>query len=133
MVVDVVFPGWIPFKGLAVSQDIPGWVHAQDVAMSYPWQTLVAGHLGRLGTRADVDLQRQYVADLTASARATIWMRPRSKRPPPLKPGTPARSLVQMCSLSTVRMRCSSRCGSMRACSARSASTRSVHGPAAPL
>ena len=36
MVVDVVFPGWIPFKGLAVSQDIPGWVHAQDVAMSYP-------------------------------------------------------------------------------------------------
>ena len=72
MVVDVVFPGWIPFKGLAVSQDIPGWVHAQDVAMSSPWQTLVAGHLGRLGTRADVDLQRQYVADLTASARATI-------------------------------------------------------------
>src|SRR5262249_39449787 len=69
---DVVFPGWVPFKGLAVSQDIPGWAHAQDVAMSYPWQTLVAGHLGRLGTRADVDLQRQYVADLTASARATI-------------------------------------------------------------
>jgi glyoxylase-like metal-dependent hydrolase (beta-lactamase superfamily II) len=72
MVVDVVMPGWIPFKGLAVSQDIPGWVHAQDVAMSYAWQTLVAGHLGRLGTRADVDVQRQYVADLAASARATL-------------------------------------------------------------
>src|SRR5690242_16065801 len=24
MVVDVIFPGWVPFKGLAVSQDIPG-------------------------------------------------------------------------------------------------------------
>src|SRR5579864_3625955 len=61
MVVDVLFPGWVPFKGLAVSQDIPGWVRAQDVAMDYPWQTLVGGHLGRLGTRADGDLQRQYV------------------------------------------------------------------------
>jgi glyoxylase-like metal-dependent hydrolase (beta-lactamase superfamily II) len=72
MVVDVVMPGWIPFKGLAVSQDIPGWVHAQDIAMSYAWQTLVAGHLGRLGTRADVELQREYVADLAASARSTV-------------------------------------------------------------
>jgi glyoxylase-like metal-dependent hydrolase (beta-lactamase superfamily II) len=72
MVVDVVYPGWIPFKGLAVSQDIPGWVRAQDVAMDYPWQTLVAGHLGRLGTRADGELQQQYVADLDASARATM-------------------------------------------------------------
>ena len=72
MVVDVVFPGWIPFKGLAVSQDIPGWIHAQDVAMSYAWQTLVGGHLGRLGARADADLQRQYVSDLAASARATL-------------------------------------------------------------
>jgi glyoxylase-like metal-dependent hydrolase (beta-lactamase superfamily II) len=72
MVVDVIFPGWVPFKGLAVSQDIPGWVHAQDVAMGYAWQTLVGGHLGRLGTRADAELQKQYVADLDASARTTL-------------------------------------------------------------
>jgi len=72
MVVDVVFPGWIPFKGLAVSQDVPGWMRAQDVAMTYAWRTLVGGHLGRLGARADADLQRQYVADLAASARATL-------------------------------------------------------------
>lgn len=72
MVVDVVFPGWVPFKGLAVSQDIPGWVRAQNVAMGYAWQTLVAGHLGRLGTRADGELQQHYVADLDASARTTL-------------------------------------------------------------
>jgi glyoxylase-like metal-dependent hydrolase (beta-lactamase superfamily II) len=72
MVVDVIFPGWVPFKGLAVSQDIPGWVHAQDVAMGYAWQTLVAGHLGRLGTRADGELQKQYVADLDANARTAL-------------------------------------------------------------
>ena len=72
MLVDVVMPGWIPFKGLAVSQDIPGWIAAHDVALGYAWQTLVGGHLGRLGTRSDAELQRQYVADLQASARATV-------------------------------------------------------------
>ena len=72
MVVDVLFPGWVPFKGLAVAQDIPGWVHAQDVAMDYPWQTLVGGHLGRLGTRQDGLTQIQYIADLTTSTKAAI-------------------------------------------------------------
>jgi glyoxylase-like metal-dependent hydrolase (beta-lactamase superfamily II) len=72
MVVDVLYPGWVPFKNLAVSQDIPGWTEAQRRAMQYPWTTLVGGHLGRLGTRADGDLQRQYVIDLEASARATL-------------------------------------------------------------
>ena len=72
MVVDVIFPGWVPFKNLAVSQDIPDWIRAQDIAMGYQWQTLVGGHLGRLGRRADGDLQIAYVADLLAGARATI-------------------------------------------------------------
>jgi glyoxylase-like metal-dependent hydrolase (beta-lactamase superfamily II) len=72
MLVDVIFPGWVPFKNLAISQDIPAWISAQDTAMGYRWDTLVGGHLGRLGTRADGLLQIQYIADLLASARATI-------------------------------------------------------------
>jgi glyoxylase-like metal-dependent hydrolase (beta-lactamase superfamily II) len=72
MLVDVIFPGWVPWQNLAVSQDIPDWIKAQDIALSYPWQTLVAGHLGRLGTRADAELQIAYVADLLAAARATV-------------------------------------------------------------
>lgn len=72
MVVDVLYPGWVPFKHLAVSQDIPAWVKAHDVAMEYPWKTLVGGHLGRLGVRADGRIQQQYVADLEASTRAAM-------------------------------------------------------------
>ena len=72
MVVDVLYPGWVPFKNLGVSQDVPGWIAAHDIAMRYPWTTLVGGHLGRLGTRADGTLQQQYVADLDAAARAAI-------------------------------------------------------------
>lgn len=72
MVVDVLFPGWVPFGNLAVSQNIPGWIDAHDVAMSYSWKTLVGGHLGRLGVRADGVIQKQYVADLEDSVRAAI-------------------------------------------------------------
>ena len=72
MVVDVLFPGWVPFKNLAVSQDIPGWVRAHDITMDYRWTTLVGGHLGRLGVRADGDLQRQYMRDLDASVKQTM-------------------------------------------------------------
>jgi glyoxylase-like metal-dependent hydrolase (beta-lactamase superfamily II) len=72
MVVDVLFPGWVPFKSLAVSQDIPAWVRAHDIAMDYGWTTLVAGHLGRLGVRADGELQRQYIRDLDASVKQTM-------------------------------------------------------------
>jgi glyoxylase-like metal-dependent hydrolase (beta-lactamase superfamily II) len=72
MLVDVIFPRWVPWKQLAVSQAIPDWIQAQHIALSYPWQTLVAGHLGRLGTRADAQLQIAYVADLLAGARVTI-------------------------------------------------------------
>jgi glyoxylase-like metal-dependent hydrolase (beta-lactamase superfamily II) len=72
MVVDVIFPGWAPFKNLAESQDVPGWIAAHDAVLATPWRTLIGGHVGRLGTRADVALQRDYVHDLAASARATL-------------------------------------------------------------
>ncbi|MEU8197262.1 MBL fold metallo-hydrolase [Microbispora amethystogenes] len=72
MVVDVLYPGWVPFKNLAVSQDIPGWLRAHGIAMRYPWRTLVGGHLGRLGARADGHLQQRYLADLQTSVRDTV-------------------------------------------------------------
>lgn len=72
MVVDVIFPGWVPFKNLAVSQNIPGWVRAHDIALDYQWTSLVGGHVGRLGVRADGELQRQYIRDLDASVKYTM-------------------------------------------------------------
>jgi glyoxylase-like metal-dependent hydrolase (beta-lactamase superfamily II) len=72
MVVDVIFPGWAPFKDLAESQDIPGWLSAHETVLDYPWTTLIAGHLGRLGNRADVEVQQNYVADLQAGARSAL-------------------------------------------------------------
>ncbi|MEO3972939.1 MBL fold metallo-hydrolase [Streptomyces sp. CAU 1734] len=72
MVVDVVFPGWVPFRGVSFSQDLPGSIAAHDTALRYSWDTLVSGHVGRLGTRADVRLQQRYIADLEASGRYVL-------------------------------------------------------------
>src|SRR5580692_5915609 len=30
MVVDILFPGWVPFKSLGIAEDIHGWIGAQD-------------------------------------------------------------------------------------------------------
>ena len=70
MAVDILYPGWVPFDYVAVSQDIPGWINAQNIVMHYPWKTFVGGHLGRLGVRADGDVQIQYMNDLVASVKA---------------------------------------------------------------
>ncbi len=71
MLVDIVFPGWVPFMQLAIAQDVTGFVQAHDIALRYNFDTFVGGHLTRLGTRQDVQIQKQFIMDLiAASAKA---------------------------------------------------------------
>jgi glyoxylase-like metal-dependent hydrolase (beta-lactamase superfamily II) len=69
MLVDVIFPGWIPFPYLAIAKDTAGFIQAHDIALNnYDFDTIVAGHLTRLGTREDVEIQREFVSDLEKTA-----------------------------------------------------------------
>ena len=69
MFVDVIFPGWIPFPYLAIAKDTAGFIQAHDIALNnYDFDTIVAGHLTRLGTREDVEIQREFVSDLEKAA-----------------------------------------------------------------
>ena len=72
MLVDVIFPGWIPFKALAVSQNIHGFVEAHEEALRYDFDTLVSGHLDEPGTREDVETQQSFVTDRRANSAAAI-------------------------------------------------------------
>jgi glyoxylase-like metal-dependent hydrolase (beta-lactamase superfamily II) len=72
MLVDVVLPGWVPIYNVNVSTDIPGFIEAPDIALSYPWRHYIGGHLGRLGTRDDVVVHQQYFADMAESIRTTL-------------------------------------------------------------
>jgi hypothetical protein len=61
MLVDIIFPGWIPFPYLAIAKDTAGFIEAHEIALNnYDFDTIVAGHLTRLGTRADVEAQREF-------------------------------------------------------------------------
>lgn len=68
MLVDIVFPGWVPFMDLAIARDVAGFVEAHDVALGYDFDTFIGGHLTRLGTRQDVETQKAFVLDLMAAA-----------------------------------------------------------------
>ena len=68
MVVDVVFPGWTPFKDLAMAQDVPAFLAAHDKILEYDFDTYVGGHLTRLGTREDVKIQKEYFQDVQNNA-----------------------------------------------------------------
>lgn len=72
MLVDVIFPGWVPFVYLALAEDVYGYVQAHDIVLNnYDFDTFVGGHLTRLGTREDVQIQREFITDLiNASNRA---------------------------------------------------------------
>jgi glyoxylase-like metal-dependent hydrolase (beta-lactamase superfamily II) len=72
MLIDIVNPGWAPVYISNLTEDVPGYVAAPATALNYPWTHFIGGHLGRLGTRDDVTLHQQYMADIDASVRATL-------------------------------------------------------------
>ncbi|MEQ9569862.1 MAG: MBL fold metallo-hydrolase [Longimicrobiales bacterium] len=72
MAVDLIFPGWMPWRRLALAEDVVGFTVASRALLDYEWDTLVSGHVTRLGTRADVALQNEFVDDLRAAAGTAL-------------------------------------------------------------
>ena len=68
MVVDIVFPGWMPWRRFAVAHDVPGYLAQVEEIRRIPFKILVSGHVARTGTRADVDLQSEFLEDLKSAA-----------------------------------------------------------------
>jgi len=72
MLVDIVSPGWSPVCHSGLAEDMPGYIEAAAVALTYPWRHFIGGHMGRLGTRDDVATHRQYIADIADSSRKAL-------------------------------------------------------------
>jgi hypothetical protein len=61
--------GQVPFPYLAIAKDAAGFIKAHDMALNnYAFDTIVGGHLTRLGTRNDVTIQKEFVSDLEKAA-----------------------------------------------------------------
>jgi glyoxylase-like metal-dependent hydrolase (beta-lactamase superfamily II) len=72
MLVDIVNPGWAPMCLSKLTEDVPGYIEAPDLALTYPWKHFIGGHMGRLGTRDDVATHRRYMADIADSSRKAL-------------------------------------------------------------
>jgi len=72
MLIDIVNAGWAPVYICNLTEDVQGYLGAPAKALAYPWKHFIGGHLGRLGTRDDVDLHQRYMADIDASVRKTL-------------------------------------------------------------
>jgi glyoxylase-like metal-dependent hydrolase (beta-lactamase superfamily II) len=72
MLIDIVNPGWAPVFQSNLTEDIPGYLEAPANALAYSWKHFIGGHLGRLGTRDDLTLHQQYMADIAESSRRAI-------------------------------------------------------------
>jgi glyoxylase-like metal-dependent hydrolase (beta-lactamase superfamily II) len=72
MLIDIVNVGWAPFAVANLSENIPGYIEASAKALSYPWKHFIGGHLGRLGTRADVTVHQEYIADIVANIKIAM-------------------------------------------------------------
>ena len=72
MLVDIVNPGWAPVYQSNLTEDVQGYIKAPDTALTYPWKHFIGGHMGRLGTRDDIALHQQYMADIADSSRRAL-------------------------------------------------------------
>jgi glyoxylase-like metal-dependent hydrolase (beta-lactamase superfamily II) len=72
MAVDLVFPGWMPWRRFAVAHDVPAYFEQVALIGTLPWQTLVGGHVARTGTHADVDRQIEFMADVKKAAASAL-------------------------------------------------------------
>ena len=72
MLIDIVNPGWAPVYQSNLTEDVQGYIKAPDTALSYSWKHFIGGHMGRLGTREDIALHQQYMADIADNSRKAL-------------------------------------------------------------
>ena len=62
----------MPFDSFNLNEDVPGSIAAPDTATAYPWKHFIGGHMGRLGTRADMAVYQQYVNDIIDGVKKAL-------------------------------------------------------------
>jgi glyoxylase-like metal-dependent hydrolase (beta-lactamase superfamily II) len=72
MLVDVINVGWVPIYNLNIAVDIEGYIAAPGVALGYTWSHLISGHMGRLGSRDDVVLHQEFIADMVDNLKEVL-------------------------------------------------------------
>ena len=67
--IDVVMPGWAPYRAWGNADYMPGMLAAHDAILAVDFDTYVGGHVYRTGTRAEVRQSREFFVDLWSTTR----------------------------------------------------------------
>ena len=89
MVVDTVFPGWMPWSHFADSQDVLDAFARLEEVRKTDWDILVGGHVTRVGTHADVELQSEFYRDIKEAATTALATTKVGETLNPLDKGNP--------------------------------------------
>jgi glyoxylase-like metal-dependent hydrolase (beta-lactamase superfamily II) len=76
MLVDVIYPGYMPYKNLGIVEDVSGYIDIHRTVLSYGFDTFVGGHVGRLGNRADVEASCEFVNRLYSVSSGILMRMP---------------------------------------------------------
>jgi glyoxylase-like metal-dependent hydrolase (beta-lactamase superfamily II) len=71
-IVDFIYPGWVPFRGFALTTDIVKYASVHDMALKIDFDVLSGGHLTRLGSKKDVEVNLEYTKDVMAAAMSAV-------------------------------------------------------------
>lgn len=69
MVVDVLAPGYVPFKNLDLSNNIHEYLKVFDKILSYDFDVFIGGHLTSIGNKEDVKISKEYVLDVYSTVK----------------------------------------------------------------
>jgi glyoxylase-like metal-dependent hydrolase (beta-lactamase superfamily II) len=72
MAIDLVFPGWMPWRRFAVAQDVFDAFDRVEDIRTMDWDFIVGGHVTRVGTHADVELQSEFYRDIRQAATTAL-------------------------------------------------------------
>lgn len=75
MVIDVVFPQWVPFANLAVTKDVGEFIAVHDEILEFDGDVdhFVGGHLTRIGDMDDVRRAQAYIAAVRNAAGQALF------------------------------------------------------------
>jgi glyoxylase-like metal-dependent hydrolase (beta-lactamase superfamily II) len=76
MLVDVIYPGYMPYKNLGIVEDVPGYIDVHKAVLAYDFDTFVGGHVDRLGTRTDVESSLAFVSQLYSVSTGALGRTP---------------------------------------------------------
>ena len=70
--IDIASPAWVTFRDCDSSENLIAWEQAHHQVLDYDFDTVISGHVSRIGNRDDVAEGVEYIDDLVRYSREAL-------------------------------------------------------------